>query len=139
VGLPGENENDIINNILLTKSLADMYSFGPLIPTQGTPLGNEKEPDIDLVLKIIAISRLVDADSKILVTTALETLDSSCKKLGLMAGANSLMINVTPARYKALYSIYQNRVCNSKELKKNIEETLELLYSLGRAPTDLGV
>jgi len=45
VGL-GETDDDIINNILLTKSFgSDMYSFGPLIPTKGTPL--EKEGIVD--------------------------------------------------------------------------------------------
>jgi biotin synthase len=39
VGLPEETNEDIINNILLTKSFdADMHSFGPLITAKGTPI-----------------------------------------------------------------------------------------------------
>ncbi len=140
IGLPGETEEDIINNILLTKSLGiDMYSFGPFIPAKHTPLENQCVINKDIVLKTIAISRFIDRKSKILVTTALETLDNAAKKEGLMAGANSLMINITPVRYRNLYLIYPNKAGNNKEVKVNIENTLELLYSLGRAPTDLGV
>ena len=139
-GLPGENEQDIINNILLTKSLkADMYSFGPLIPSKGTPLENQEVIKKDTMLKTIAITRLLDRNSNILVTTALETLDNCAKRQGLMAGANSLMINLTPKAYKDLYFIYQNKAGNDKPIKKNIKETLDLLYSLGRAPIDLGL
>ena len=140
IGLPGEREDDLINNILLTKELnADMYSFGPLVPAGGTPLASLDLVDKNRVLKTIALSRFVDRRSKILVTTALETLGESAKKDGLMAGANSLMINVTPADYRNLYSLYPNRPDKDKEIKKIIDETLDLLYSIGRAPTDIGL
>jgi biotin synthase len=140
VGLPQENNEDIINNILLTHSFKpQMYSFGPFISTKATPLEAQPLVHKDTMLKTIAISRLLDKDSNILVTTALETLDKRTKKKGLLAGANSLMINVTPKEYKNLYCIYDNRIDNNKEIKESISETLDLLYSLGRAPTDLGI
>ena len=140
VGLPGETEEDIIKNILLTKSLSpDMYSFGPFIPAKEIPLEHQSVIDRDTLLKTIAITRLVDNNAKILVTTALETLDKEAKKQGLLAGANSLMINLTPEKYRDLYTLYPNKAGNNKEIKENIKEVLDLLYQLGRAPTDLGV
>ena len=54
---------------------------------------------------MIALSRLVAPDSKILVRTALETLDKEGARKGLMAGANSLMIDVTPEKYRKNYDI----------------------------------
>ena len=140
IGLPGALIQDQINDILLTKSLKpDMFSFGPLIPHPCTPLKDVKKVSIDYALKIISLSRLVALESHILVTTALETLDPDGKRRGLLAGANSLMINVTPEKYKEDYEIYPSKTRDSK-LKTNevIQETLSLLYSLGRAPTDLG-
>jgi len=140
VGLPGESEDDLVNNILLTKSLnADMYSFGPLIPTNKTPLEDEKAPSKEKVLKTIAVTRFVDRKSKILVTTALETIDKSARREGLLAGANSLMINITPKDYSKLYSIYDNKASADDDVQQTIKETVDLLYSLGRAPTDLGI
>lgn len=139
IGLPGETTQDKINNILLTKNInPDMYSFGPLIPHSETPLSHSKKPSISEVLKIIAVSRFVDNQSKILVTTALETLDNNARKLGLLSGANSLMIDITPEKYMQLYDIYPGKTKSSK-LKEEIKNTIELLHSLGRAPTDLGV
>lgn len=140
IGLPGETDEDIINNIMLTKELgADMYSFGPFIPTEGTPLENARMPDDSKTLKTIALARFMDRQSKILVTTALETVNSDAKKLGLLAGGNSLMINVTPAKYRDLYRIYPNKAGNDMNVERNINDTIELLYALGRAPTDLGI
>jgi len=56
-----------------------------------------------------------------------------------MAGANSLMINLTPEQYREKYEIYPNRSGAGIKIKKNITETLSLLQDLGRAPTDLSM
>jgi len=140
LGIPGETDDDVVNNILLTHSLGpDMYSFGPLIPSSNTPFSQVAKVDPDLVLKTIALTRFVAPDSNILVTTALETLDPSSKREALLAGANSMMINVTPMQYRRLYGIYDNRIDVDREVDKSVQETIELLYNLGRAPTDIGV
>jgi len=38
-----------------------------------------------------------------------------------------------------MYEIYPERAGINKEAKKQVEETIELLRLIGRAPTDLGV
>jgi biotin synthase len=132
IGLPGQTEEDLLNDILLTKELhAEMYSFGPVLPNG---------PETDLVLKVLAISRIVDpTNAKIVVTTGFETLEKNARSLGLMAGANSMMLNVTPMKYRKLYNIYPNRAHEDEEIDKQVKEAVDLLYSLGRAPTDIGV
>lgn len=137
-GLPGESNQDLAANLELTRSLkSTMYSFGPLIPTQGTPFERFSAPPKELLLKLIALTRFFDPDANILVTTALETLNKEAKKEALLAGANSLMINVTPMALRQKYNIYQNRAQNDLSIKENIAATIKLLQSIGRAPTDL--
>jgi biotin synthase len=139
LGLPGETNEDIVNSILLARYLGpDMYSFGPFLPTADTPLADAPKPTKDLVLKAIAVTRFVDSNSNILVTTALETLNRDAKREALLAGANSLMINITPMQYRELYTIYDNRVDTTRNVETSIQETINLLYNLGRAPTDIG-
>ncbi len=132
IGLPGQTEEDLLNDILLTKALhAEMYSFGPVLPNG---------PETELVLKVLAVSRIVDPmNAKIVVTTGFETLEKNARSLGLMAGANSMMLNVTPMKYRKLYSIYPNRAHEDEEIDAQIKEAVDLLYSLGRAPTDIGI
>lgn len=140
MGLPGETYNDILDNLYLTRSLnPDMYSFGPLIPTKETPLENHNRISKDMALKVISITRFLDRKATILVTSSLETLSSDAKREGLLCGGNSLMINITPQKYKNLYCIYDNRIGTDIEVTKNIQETLDLLYTLGRAPMDIGI
>lgn len=132
IGLPGQTTESLLNDILLTKELnAEMYSFGPVLP---------EGPKTELVLKVLAVSRLVDPkNAKIVVTTGFETLDPEARRKGLLAGANSVMLNVTPFKFRQLYNIYPNRAHNAETIEEQIRATLDLLYSLGRAPTDLGV
>jgi biotin synthase len=133
IGLDGQTDEDLLNDILLTKELnAEMFSFGPV-------LGMNKVPDVDKVLKVLAIARIVDPkNAKIVVTTGFETLERNARSLGLMAGANSMMLNVTPMKFRKLYNIYPDRAHVDESIEQQIEEAISLLKDLGRAPTDLG-
>jgi biotin synthase len=92
------------------------------------------------MLNTLAVLRIVDPqNAKILVTTAFETIDPQAREKGLMAGANSLMLNVTPRRFRKSYYIYPHRAYEDNTVEEQIRRTLELLYRIGRAPTDLGV
>jgi len=117
-----------------------MYSFGPFLPHPETPLGDCKLPSKDAVLKTLALARIIDPEAaKILVTTAFETLDIDARKDGLLTGANSVMLNVTPVKYRIHYSIYPHKAHIEEPVDTQIKETVSLLKSLGRAPTDLGI
>jgi biotin synthase len=78
-------------------------------------------------------------DVKILVTTGFETLSPEARRIGLMAGANSVMLNVTPIEKRALYNIYPGRAHQDDAIDAQIQETIKMLEGLGRAPTDLSV
>lgn len=141
IGLPGETDEDILNDIRLARELnAEMYSFGPFLPHPKTPLAKTKTVSEERILKVLALARLTgDKEAKILVTTGFETLSPNARKLGLLAGANSVMLNVTPIPYRKKYSIYPHRAHESESIQSQVDETIQLLKSIGRAPTDLGV
>lgn len=141
IGLPGQTNSDIMKDIKLTASLgAEMFSFGPFIPHPKTPMAGAKVPSLAKVLNTIADARIMNPDAKILVTTALETiwgLDGA--RQALLAGANSLMINVTPQGQRRLYDIYPERFGTEMDVQEHINVVIDLLRSIGRAPTDLSV
>ncbi|MDD5449767.1 MAG: HypC/HybG/HupF family hydrogenase formation chaperone [Candidatus Omnitrophica bacterium] len=140
IGLPGQSGGDILNDIKLTSSLdSDMFSFGPLIPHPATPLAGTAAPSVETVLEAIADARLDNPRAQILVNTSFETLDAAAIRNGLMAGANSLMINVTPEKYRKFYDIYPHRAGIDLAIKARIGHILSILHSIGRAPTDLGL
>ncbi|MBI5561326.1 MAG: [FeFe] hydrogenase H-cluster radical SAM maturase HydE [Deltaproteobacteria bacterium] len=111
IGLPGQTVDDIAGDIILMKELGvNMVSAGPFIPCGGTPLAGCPAGSAAMTLKVIAVSRLLMPKAKIPVTTALETIENAeGRRLGLSSGANSLMFNLTPERYRGDYRIYPGK------------------------------
>jgi len=141
IGLPGQTVPDILKDITLTGSFApEMYSFGPLVPHPDTPLAGADRVNIDAVLKVLAVTRILNPGGSILVTSAVESLfGRQGVERGLMAGGNSLMINVTPPEYRERYTIYPGRVTGGETIGMEIADKVALLSALGRAPTDIGI
>ncbi|MBF0619530.1 MAG: [FeFe] hydrogenase H-cluster radical SAM maturase HydE [Candidatus Omnitrophica bacterium] len=141
VGLPGQTQQDVARDIELAGELnVEMLSLGPFLPHPATPLANIPAPDMADLIQTLAVARFaLPAQVKILVTTGLETLSPDARRAGLMAGANSVMLNVTPVDKRPLYDIYPKRAHQDDPLAEQITATIALLESIGRAPTDLSV
>jgi biotin synthase len=133
VGLPGQSVEDIADDILLLKEFnVDMASISPFIPSANTPYGNKPPCDIDLLLKTMAIARLVLKNSHIPSTTALSTLVHNGRERGLQAGANVIMPNFTPQPYKERYVIYENKARADSDPIENVRAITNLINSVGR-------
>ncbi len=110
IGLPGQTVEDLADDVLTTKTWAHMISMGPFVPCDNTLLSDASHGDVEMNLKMIAILRLLMKRVRIPVVTALETLaGEEGRKRSLQAGANSLMLNLTPDKYRPLYRIYPNK------------------------------
>ena len=108
-GLPGQTLDDLAGDILFFRDRdLDMIGMGPYIPHHDTPLGRDIPftPDyaadhLRLGLNMIAATRLFLHDVNIASTTALQALADDGREQGVLAGANVVMPNLTPARYRA--------------------------------------
>jgi biotin synthase len=124
VGIPGQTYATLANDILAFRGLdLDMIGVGPFIPHPATPLGSgELSPVVDaaeqvpaneqMVLKVVALTRLICPDANIPSTTALATINKTDgRRRGLKCGGNIVMPNLTPVRYRAMYEIYPAKSC----------------------------
>ena len=134
-GIPGEAPDADDQNIALLKELGvAMVGCGPFIPAGGTPMeGSGIHADIERCLDIYAKIRLAMPEVNIAAATALDAVDKGVRKLSLSAGANVVMPNTTPAKYKDNYSIYERK----GKLDDNISDAKKLgaeLEKLGYTP-----
>ncbi len=119
IGLPGQTLDDLAGDVAFFRELdLDMIGMGPYIPHRQTPLGQGIEvtpayaaAQLQLGLKMIAVTRLYLHDVNIAATTALQALDDRGREQGLLAGANVIMPNVTDTEYRADYQLYENKPC----------------------------
>ncbi len=112
VGLPGQTIKSIAEDIIFFKKFdADMVGVGPFIPHPDTPLFNTNQGSFKLTLKVIAITRLLLKNTNIPATTAMGTIHPKGREMALKAGANVIMPNYTPAKFRPLYKLYDNKIC----------------------------
>ncbi len=114
VGLPGQALADIAADLMLARELdLDMAAFGPLVPHPGTPVSFARPGDMVMSLRVIAAARILLGPVHIAATTALDALAPDGRARALAWGANAIMANLTPDRYRDLYDIYPGRSNNS--------------------------
>jgi len=116
-GLPGQTTTDLAEDIKFFKEQdIDMIGMGPYIPHAQTPLAEEvsdfnKDRQLTMALKMIAVTRLALRDVNIAATTALQALKDNGRELGLLAGANIVMPNITDTKYRSAYQLYNDKPC----------------------------
>ena len=124
VGIPGQTYESLTDDIETFRNLdLDMIGVGPYISHPATPLGSgdwirpipkeDQVPNTELMTyKTVALTRLVCPQANIPSTTALATINKAMgREYGLMRGANVVMPNLTPTKYRRLYEIYPAKAC----------------------------
>jgi biotin synthase len=116
IGLPDQTIGDIADDILFfARERFDMIGIGPFIPHPATALSDCPPGNVEMVLKTIAVTRIITKDTHLPATTAIGSLNSNdYRPDALMAGANVLMPNFTPLPYRQLYEIYPGKRCSTE-------------------------
>jgi biotin synthase len=133
VGLPGQSLASLAGDLLFFKKLNPaMVGIGPFLPHQDTPLRGHKNTNIFLTLKTLALIRLVLPKSNLPATTAMGTIDPTGRQQALKIGANVIMPNFTPSRYRENYKLYDNKICVSEEYGKCAACTAGIAMAAGK-------
>lgn len=152
VGIPGQSYSSLAKDLELFRLLdLDMIGVGPFIPHPATRLGHpcivaagevpgrpgaaeEQVPNSEaMTYKAVALARILRPDANIPSTTALATLNQATgRELGLARGANVVMPNITPAKYRTLYEIYPGKACVSETAEACHGALRARIESLGR-------
>ncbi len=116
VGLPGQTVEDMANDVEFLRELdPDMIGIGPFIPHPNTPLAESPRGDLTLTLQMIAVVRIVTRNALMPATTAVGSIDEFGREKALMAGANVVMPNYTPLKYRVDYEIYPEKRCITED------------------------
>ncbi len=146
VGIPGQTYDLLARDIEWFADLdLDMVGVGPFIAHPGTPLGagpaavasappGEQVPATEeMTYKVVALTRLACPRTNIPSTSALATVNlAHGREFGLCRGANVVMPNVTPARYRAMYEIYPGKACINESAGDCARCIRARIESLGR-------
>jgi len=132
VGSPYQTVDSIVRDLRFIKSLSpEMVGIGPFIPHRDTPFGDKKAGSAELTLFLLSIVRLLLPEVLLPATTALGTVADNGRELGIQAGANVVMPNLSPADVRKKYSLYDGKLCTGSEAAENVADLRERMDSIG--------
>ncbi len=136
IGLPFQTISDLADDLIFMKDFdVDMCGMGPYIEHADTPLIQYSgtllplRERFDLTLKMIAVLRIMMKDINIVAATALQAIDPIGREKAVRIGANILMPNITPGKYRDSYRLYANKPCTD-ESAEDCKGCLEARVSL---------
>ena len=130
VGSPYQTSENLLADLRFLQTLMpDMIGIGPYITHHETPFFDKPSGDFKLTLRMVAILRLMFPYALLPSTTALGTIHPEGREMGLKAGGNVVMPNLSPQNVRKLYDLYANKISRGEEaaqsralLEKRVEK-----------------
>lgn len=116
VGSPFQTVENLVEDLrFLQKLQPDMIGIGPFIPHKDTDFAKEEQGSLEMTLLLISVLRLLFPQVLLPATTALGTIKENGRELGILAGANVVMPNLSPVSVRKKYALYDNKICTGEE------------------------
>lgn len=132
VGSPFQTAENLADDMLfIAQFKPQMVGIGPYIPHHATPFADQPAGTVEQTLFMLGLLRLMIPSLLLPATTALGTLHPQGRELGLMAGANVIMPNLSPADDRSKYMIYDNKLATGAESAEGLKELNTIIESVG--------
>ena len=116
VGSPYQTSLTLAKDLKFIETFAPaMCGIGPYLTHKDTPFKDMPSGSLELTLYLLSIIRLIDPGILLPATTALGTVHPKGREMGILAGANVVMPNLSPVRVRKKYELYDNKICTGEE------------------------
>lgn len=132
VGSPYQTSENLADDLLFIADLnPHMVGIGPFITHKDTPFNNQKSGTLEQTLFMLGLIRIMIPKILLPSTTALGTIHPQGRELGILAGANVVMPNLSPADLRKDYSLYDNKISTGAESAQNLLELQQKFDKIG--------
>lgn len=132
VGSPSQGIEQLVEDLLLLQKLQPhMVGIGPFIPQKDTPFAAEPAGTLEQTLLLLSIVRLLLPKVLLPATTALGTIHPQGRELGLLAGANVCMPNLSPGGVRKHYALYDHKLSDGAEAAESLQTLEKRLKKIG--------
>lgn len=116
VGSPYQTQEHLANDLVFLQEFRPhMVGIGPFIPHHDTPFHDCDQGSLEETLLLLSIIRIMLPSVLLPATTALGTVNPRGRELGLQAGCNVVMPNLSPVGVRKQYELYDNKICTGEE------------------------
>ena len=132
VGSPYQTSLELAKDLRFVEEFRPaMCGIGPFIPQSDTPFGKESAGTLELTCYLLSILRLIRPNLLLPSTTALGTIHPTGREQGILAGANVVMPNLSPAAVRKKYALYDNKATDGAESARCKAALAERMASIG--------
>ena len=132
VGIPGQTRADLAQDLLFVKELdAEMVGIGPFMPHHDTIFKAEPAGSLADTLLLLSLTRLLLPQALIPATTALASVADDGRELGLKAGCNVIMPNLSPVADRKKYMVYDNKAITGDDAAESLNVLQNHLDQIG--------
>ena len=132
VGSPYQTTVHLVKDLrFLQEFRPEMVGIGPFIPHHDTQFAACEAGTVEMTIRLLSIIRLLLPDVLLPATTALGTIDPRGREKGILAGANVVMPNLSPADVRGKYLLYDNKICTGDEAAECIRCMKMRISSVG--------
>ncbi|MDR2979903.1 MAG: [FeFe] hydrogenase H-cluster radical SAM maturase HydE [Bacteroidales bacterium] len=132
VGSPFQTPELLAEDLLFIHEIQpQMVGIGPFIPHHETPFADQQAGSVPLTLFMIGLLRLILPHALLPSTTALGTAEANGRELGILAGANVIMPNLSPLDVRKKYMIYDNKIATGLEAAESLAGLKKSMNAIG--------
>ena len=132
VGSPYQTSHHLAKDLKFVEEFApEMCGIGPFIPQKDTPFGGYPAGTADLTVYLLSLLRLIHPNLLLPATTALGTVNGDGRERGILAGANVIMPNLSPASERKKYALYDNKLSSGDESAQAVEHLRQSMKRIG--------
>lgn len=132
VGTPGQTPELLAKEMeFLTDFRPQMIGVGPFLPHRDTPFRDEPAGSAETTLFLLSLCRIALPDVLLPATTALGTARGDGRQLGVLAGANVVMPNLSPQTVRRKYMLYDNKAGTDFDARAGLEALRAQMGEIG--------
>ena len=121
VGSPYQTEAALAKDLVFIQDFQpEMCGIGPFLPHHDTPFKDEKKGPLELTLFLLSLVRLIKPNILLPATTALGTLHPDGREMGILAGCNVVMPNLSPVTQRKKYMLYDDKIGTDAEAAEGL-------------------
>jgi len=132
IGSPYQKPEYLVEDMMFIHDFhPHMIGIGPFIPHGDTPFRDFPAGDTNLTLFILSLCRIMQPEVLLPSTTALGTVQGDGRKLGVLAGCNVIMPNLSPLSVRKKYMLYDHKVGTEDDARAGIRKLTEQMKDIG--------
>ncbi len=140
VGSPYQTSEELADDLIFIREFQpQMVGIGPFIPHHDTRFRDFPAGTVEDTLFLLSLIRFLQPQVLLPATTALGTIVPDGREQGILAGANVVMPNISPADLRKNYMLYDNKIGTGDDASESQKRLRDSIGKIGyEVVTDRG-